>query len=244
MSALAPHRSREPAPMLCIGHSHVACVARAAAAAETPLQSFNFWNLPDAISRDGGQPRFAAAIDDALARHAGAVFSFVGGGAHVVLGMLVHPKRFDFVLPNEPDLPIDPAAEILPATAVRRILESMMEEYLALMDEIRRLANGPMFHVEPPPPSADGQRMYADVPWVMFPDGCREISPAPLRYKLWRLHSQILQAWCINRGVAFVNAPSQASDATGFMRDDYYADGAHANNAYGELVLAQMRQLT
>lgn len=230
-------------PLLCIGHSHLACVTRAAVTAGVPLRAFNFWDLPGAIVNDGGQPRFAEDIREALIGHAGPVFSFVGGGAHVVLGMLVHPRRFDFVLPDEPDLALDPAAEVLPATAVRRILESMTDEYLTLMGEVRRLASGAMFHIEPPPPSADALRMHADVPWVMFPDRCREISPAALRYKLWRLHSQILRAWCSGNGVTFVEAPAGTSDADGFMLDDYYGDGAHANDAYGELVLAQMRQL-
>lgn len=243
MSGSVAYRPEESAPLLCIGHSHLACVTRAAAASATPLRAFNFWDLPGAIVNNGTQPRFSEAISEALIRHAGPAFSFVGGGAHVVLGMLVHPRRFDFVLPSEPDLAIDPSAEVLPAIAVRRILESMTDEYLALMGEIRRLVKGPMFHIEPPPPSADAQRMYADVPWVMFPGRCREISPAALRYKLWRLHSEILRAWCTGRGVTFVEAPGQTCDAGGFMRDDYYGDGAHANDAYGQLVLAKMRQL-
>lgn len=230
-------------PMLCIGHSHLASVARAATAAGEALRVFNFWDLPGAIIRDEAGPKFARSISDALAQHAGPVFSFVGGGAHVVLGMLVHPRRFDFVLPSEPELPLDPRAEILPAMAVRQILESMMAEYLALMNEVLQVSGGPMFHIEPPPPSADSQRMYADVPWVMFPDRCQEVAPAHSRYKLWRLHSQILERWCTAAGVTFLKAPQQAIDAAGFMRDSYYGDGAHANTTYGELVLAQMRQL-
>lgn len=243
MSGSRTHRSDVPGPFLCIGHSHLACVTRAASAAEIPLRAFNFWDLPGAIVNEGDQPRFAGEISEALTQHAGAIFSFVGGGAHVVLGMLVHPRRFDFVLPEQPGLAIDPAAEVLPAAAVRQILESMTHEYLLLMEEIRRLTKGPMFHLEPPPPSADAQRMMVDVPWGMFPDRCREISSAALRYKLWRLHSRILRGWCSSRDVIFVKAPVQTVNANGFMCDDYYGDGAHANNAYGDLVLAQMRQL-
>ena len=107
-------------PLLCIGHSHVASVERAAALAGVPLRAFNFWNLPDAISRQDGRPAFAASLHEALARHEGPVFSMIGGAVHVVLGMLVHPRRFDFVWPGEPALPLDAQAELLPALAVRR----------------------------------------------------------------------------------------------------------------------------
>jgi hypothetical protein len=85
--------------------------------------------------------------------------------------------------------------------------------------------------------------MHADVPWGMYPGMCQEISPAPFRYKLWRLHSQIVGEWCDGAAVAFVTSPPASIDEAGFMREPYYGDGAHANAAYGELVLEQMRRL-
>lgn len=230
-------------PMLCVGHSHVACVARAATARGVALQALNFWEMPGAIERDDGPPRFTPALEQRLRQHDGPLFSLIGGAVHGVVGMLVHPRRFDFVLPWEPDLPLDPAAEVLPALAVRAILESLMTEYLALMTELRLLCRGPMFHLEAPPPYADAQRMHADIPWALYPGMCQEISPASMRYKLWRLHSRIVRDWCDAAGVTFVACPSPAIDAGGFLREPYYGDGAHANEAYGELVLGQMRQL-
>ena len=236
-------RAGKPGPLLCIGHSHVACVARAAEAAGIPLTALNFWEMPGAILHDGDAPRFTPSLEQQLQQHRGPVFSMVGGAAHGVLGMLVHPRRFDFVSPARPELPLDPAAELLPTSAVRSVLASLMTEYLALMLQIRRLCSGPMFHLESPPPYADGVRMHADVPWGMFPGMCREISPAPLRYKLWRLHSQIVREGCDGADVTFVPCPPESVDDTGFMREPYYGDGAHANAAYGALVLEQMRRL-
>ncbi|MGH8156480.1 MAG: hypothetical protein ACREPQ_00040 [Rhodanobacter sp.] len=232
-----------PEPMLCIGHSHVDCVARAAAKTGVALQALNFWEMPGSIVREGDRPRFVPALEESLREHGGAVFSLIGGAVHGVVGMLVHPRRFDFVLPWEPELPLDAAAEVLPALAVRGMLESLMAEYLALMGELRRLCHGPMFHLESPPPYADAHRMHADIPWGLYPGMCQEISPAPLRYKLWRLHSRIVSDWCDAAGVTMVACPAPAVDAQGFLRKSYYGDGAHANEVYGELVLGQMRQL-
>lgn len=230
-------------PLLCIGHSHVACVARAAEIAAVPLKALNFWDMPGAILHDESSPRFSATLIQHLEQHPGPVFSMIGGAAHGVLGMLVHPRRFDFVLPTQPGLPLDSAAELLPAAVVRRVLESLMAEYLTLMSEVRRHCAGPLFHIESPPPFADNQRMHADMPWGMYPGMLHEISPAHFRYKLWRMHSQILDEWCAGATATLVACPRAAMDESGFMCEAYYGDGAHANTAYGELVLEQMRQL-
>jgi hypothetical protein len=243
MPWLTNRHAQTPGPLLCIGHSHVACVARAAELESIPLQALNFWGMPGAIQHNDGTPRFSVILEQQLKQHRGPVFSMVGGAAHGVLGLLVHSRRFDFVLPAQPALPLDPAAEVLPALAVRRLLESLMTDYLALMSEIHRLCAGPLFHVEPPPPFADAKRMHADIPWAMYPGMRHEISPAHFRYKLWRMHSQILNDWCISSGATFVAHPRETVDESGFMRERYYGDGAHANTAYGELVLEQMRLL-
>jgi hypothetical protein len=229
--------------LLCIGHSHVACVAQAASKQGLPLQALNFWDMPGAVVRDGVAPGFSPDLSMLLRRHKGSLFSLIGGAAHGVLGMLVHPRRFDFVLPERPDLPLDPLAEILPAMAVRGMLESLMTDYLPLMSQLRQLCRGALYHIEPPPPYADAERMHADIPWSLYPGMCPEISPAPFRLKLWRLHTQILGDWCRANGAQLLRCPVQAMDADGYMLEPFYGDGAHANAAYGELVLQQMRAL-
>lgn len=232
-----------PGEVLCIGHSHLACVAQAARDTGFHLRALNFWEMPEAVEKLEGEPRLCKSVQEQLRRYKGPVFSLIGGGAYGVLGTLVHPRRFDFVLPEESQLPLDPAAELLPALAVRRVMESLLAEYLSLMAQVRELCSGPMFHIEPPPPSADSERMREGVIWAMFPGMLHEISPAALRYKLWRMHSHIVAEWCEKADVHFVPRPSEVVDAHGFLQDDYYGDGAHANPAYGERVLAQMRSL-
>jgi hypothetical protein len=244
MMSILPHaRMDTHHPILCIGHSHVASVAQAAAALGVPFKALNFWEMPGAIVLENGVPHLSPQLESQLREHPGPVFSMIGGAAHGVLGMLVHPRRFDFVLPAQPLLPLDPAAEVLPALAVRRVLESLTAEYLALMSQVRRLCVGQMCHIESPPPYADAERMHADMPWGMYPGMCQEISPAALRYKLWRLHSQIIGEWCREAGALFVPCPPETFDENGFMREPYYGDGAHANMAYGERLLEQMRRL-
>lgn len=242
MAEVSPSASARSEPLLCIGHSHLACVARAAHASGFPLRALNFWDMPDALTRAGESARFSPSLTQILQQHPGPVFSLIGGAVHGVVGMLVHPRRFDFVLPWEPDLPLDPAAELLPALAVHEMLATLMAEYLALMSQLRGVCDGPLFHIESPPPYADAARMHADIPWGMYPGMRQEISPASTRYKLWRLHSRIVSSWCETSGVTFLARPEDSVDADGFMRESYYGDGAHANDAYGALVLEQMRR--
>lgn len=243
---LSPMPAPSPAratPLHCIGHSHVTCVAQAARIAETSLQAWNFWEMPGAVERADGEPRLSPTMSQQVQQIDGPVFSLIGGAAHGVLGMLVHPRRFDFVLAEEPGLALDAAAELIPCVAVQRTLEALMSDYLILMAQVNSLCQGPMFHIESPPPFADAQRMQQDIPWDMYPGMLHEISSAPLRYKLWRLHSSILREWCAAAGAGFVPAPPATMDQNGFMLEAFYGDGAHANAAYGELVLAQMRRL-
>ncbi|RDI98730.1 hypothetical protein DVT68_09430 [Dyella solisilvae] len=229
--------------LLCIGHSHVASVSRASVEAGIGLVALNFWEMPGATVRQGAGLRLSDDLARRLGQHRGPVFSMIGGAAHGVLGMLVHPRRFDFVLPDAPHLALDAEAEVLPATAVRRVLESLMADFLSLMGHVREVCPGSLVHVEPPPPYEDAERMRPDIPWPLYPGMLHDISPAPLRYKLWRLHSNVLRDWCRKAGAAFLPCPTQSANPRGFLRDLYYGDGAHANVAYGALVLAQMRQL-
>lgn len=243
MPGRSPRAGGSLRPLLCVGHSHVACVARAAEASGHPLQALNFWNLPGAVLKERGEPRFSTAIERQLREHSGPVFSMIGGAAHVVLGLLVHPRRFDFVLPSHPQLALDPDAELIPSLGVQRALESEMSEHLALMSLVRGFCTGRMFHVEPPPPCADAKWISANVRWKLLPNRRREISPSSLRYKLWRLHSQLLSRWCADAGVDLLPVPAGTTDADGFMREPFLSDGVHANERYGALVFEQMTSL-
>lgn len=233
-----------PGTLACIGHSHVSCVAEAAIVAGVPMETVNFWGVPGCTEPAGnaGALRLAGKVTRWLDACPGKVFSFVGGAVHTVVGMLAFPRRIDCVLPEEPTLPLDPRAEVLPVRAVDAVLVERSRQYLALMAQVLTHSRHAMLHVEPPPPSANNERIFHDVEWGMYPaDMLHEIAPWPLRYKLWRLHSGILRRWCEAHAVTFVPCPAGCQDEHGCLADTYYLDGAHANAAYGELVLRQLQ---
>ena len=222
-----------------IGHSHAKAIFDAAEQQGVQLKGYNFWNAPQpALNPD--RTAFHPKIAEVLAR--GPVFSAVGGSVHNVMGMVQHPRSFDFVLPSHPGLPIIEGAEVVPFAAVRRAMAQAVKEYLQILQLIRQQATGRVFHLEPPPPLEDSHRIQEDVPWMFFADLTREVAPASLRYKCWRLHSELVAAFCADHDIELIHAPLEASDARGYLRPVHYLDAMHVNASYGALVLAQIRR--
>jgi hypothetical protein len=224
-------------PWVCIGHSHVTALQLAG---DPRLDPINFWGTGDPWVQVGDQTHLRADLAERVGRGR-LVLSLIGGSAHTVLGMVEHPRPFDFILPSEPGLPFDEGRDLVPADAVRAKLTEMAYEYLPKIEVIARAASAPVVHLEPPPPLADGSLIFPHVPWVFFPDQPKVVAPKWLRYKLWRMHSEIIAEACERFGVIYSRAPVGALDTEGFLHPRYDQDGAHANAAYGAMVLQELR---
>jgi hypothetical protein len=214
-------------------------VADAARDAGVPLVAIDFWHVKPFAADQPDRTHFCLEIQQQIAD--GPVFSMIGGNAHHKLGLVVHPRPFDFVLPAAPHLPLDGRAEIVPSDSVRAALVRIAAEYLDLMRLLKHAVRGQVLHLQPPPIFADESRIAPDVPWMFF-EGRRAVSPRYLRYKLWHLHSEIIQEFCRDIGILFIAHPPEAVDGDGFLLADYYANAMHVNSRYGALVLRQMRE--
>jgi hypothetical protein len=228
--------------ILCIGHSHLFAVQRAATLEGESIVAYNFWQIPGAVTQHGDDIRFLDDIEHQLRSHPGPIFSLIGGSAHNVLGMLVHPRRFDVVLPARPDLPLDALAECLPYGAVRGMVEAEVTPFLSYMRRLRALSAGTICQLEPPPPSAEVSAAARDLLWGLTPHFMKEVSPAAMRWKLWRMQADIVQQFCVDNGFDYLACPGAAVDDGGYLRAAFDHDGAHANDEYGRLVLEQMRR--
>lgn len=169
------------------------------------------------------------------------IVSVVGGNQHNELGLVNHPTRFDFVLPEAPELPLQPDAQILPSQLIRRNLERRVEPTLRLMRLLRRSTPLPIVHLESPPPIPSAEHI------ARYPLGFEElipelgVAPASLRYKLWRLHSAVVRETCEAARIRFVPAPRQMQDPDGMLIREAWADDAtHANALYGERLFRQI----
>jgi hypothetical protein len=243
--------------MFCIGHSHVRCVEEAAQEQGVALNCLNLWTFGRPVLYDGPSPRLDP---DLKARLGAPIFSLIGGSAHEILGLIKHPRAFDIILPEAPDLPLEPGAEILPAAAVRQTMESLMSVHLDLLRLLPGGSAGPVFHLESPPPFPDDDVLTEGLAGLMATPFFERFvpageTPAPsepsryqaggkgLRYKLWRLNSQIVRETCAQSGVIFVPRPPQSVDAEGYLKRELFAFAGHANKDYGAMLLNQMAAL-
>ena len=221
--------------MFFLGHSHIVSLEDAANLQGVRYKSLNLWGFgrPVLYDEPGGrlEPVLAAMLDDF-------VISTVGGSAHDLLGLAQHPHPFDFVLPEAPDLPIDPSADILPVAAVRGTVSALMEG--EQLDLIRLLARPGrrVVHLESPPPVGEDERLGREMFHAAFvPRAATGPSSPWLRYKLWRVHSALVQAACDGFGVEFLSAPTASMTDGKFLRTELYDRPCHANADYGLLVL-------
>lgn len=173
------------------------------------------------------------------------IFSMVGGNAHNFMGLFQHPTPYDIVLPEQAGLPLAPGAEIVTCDYAGKVLHGMLGKDLACLQALRDATQGPVYHLESPPPVFDNDFCKQNLPPAFLAEryAAMDIAPPFLRYKLWRLHSRILRQACEHSGIAFIACPSASMDESGFLRRAYYIDPLHGNAAYGELVLEQIASL-
>lgn len=241
--------------ILVIGHSHLNAIDRAVKTAATESA------IPKGIAlrcirltgktfrppliRTEGAWYLNKAIVDLLTRHRwDFVVSCIGGNGHNVVGLLNHPIKFDFVLPSCPELPIAEGHEILPSMLVTGILRRQVGPNLRLLAAVRDAFKGPMIHLESPPPVPSEEHIRSNP--SSFKDRIDRfgVSPALLRYKLWRVHSAIYRQECRRLGIRFLPVPRKTQDAQGMLvKAAWNVDPTHGNTWYGLRVLRQLAYL-
>jgi hypothetical protein len=228
--------SEEAGSIVCIGHSHAAAIALAGEAQGHDLDPILFWSEAGAVGADGAlRPDLAERV-----RRGRKVITAVGGSSAGVIGLVEHHRPFDFVLPSEPDLPLDPARELAPADAVRAALAAEEAKYTPLLAQVRDLNPGEVVQVEAPPPVHDSEFIARFVPWGLWPDQPQAVSPPVLRYKLWRLSCEVIADICARLGVNYQPAPKASLDDACFMRPGLSSDGIHGDVNYGHLVWREL----
>jgi hypothetical protein len=190
-------------------------------------------------TEDEFNKRLSAAIIDTV-KDAALVVSMIAGSMHNGMTLIEHERPFDFVLEEEPDLPILSGREILPTKVFLAAMEEINGFWFGLFDFIRAHHKGPFIHIESPPPMLEDHirkhpKSFAD-------DIARVgVSPASIRYKSWRLHSKLHQIVMADLGGYFLPVPPESQDENGFLFSHLAAeDPIHGSPAYGELIYQQL----
>lgn len=254
MVAPGPATVLPPRGLVGIGHSHLQAMIEAsqlrqqADPASAPVARFVQMLAPDlnpTLMPDG---RFNPALLAAIAAATGAgedpdplIFDCVSGNEYHFIGLVEHPRPFDFVLPGRPDLPLRDGVEIIPADLMRQAMDTQLGHAVAMLTALRAAVPGPVWHVQSPPPLPDNDYIRAHPTHFAEQVAQHGVSPPSLRMKLWLLQSDLYRAHCEALGIGFLPVPPAALDADGFLdRRGWLPDPAHASNWYGELVVQQL----
>jgi hypothetical protein len=170
--------------------------------------------------------------------------SMLGGNYHSAVGLIEHPRRFDFFEPHQDETELDPDRQLIPYDAMRAMFERRLAPYLRWLGDLAPLFAGKRFHLCAPPPIASEERIksFPGAFKTRLPQG---VTPARIRAKLYRLQSDIFRARCSELQMDCLLPPMSASDTDGFLKKECWSrDPTHGNVAYGRLVLQQIKDVT
>jgi hypothetical protein len=240
-------------PFLAFGHSHIVALAKGFGnmgqngsdiSMNSPCGSFHYLYSAEFVpnlTTEAKLPTLHPTISSELSRceHHFVILS-LGGNEHNVLSILQLYQKYDFILAEQPQLPLIPEAEIYPEAMVRETLRDWMAEALDLLRAFRRGSRAPMAQIAPPPPLPKAHVLAH--PGDLLPDpGVREkVSPDSLRYKMWRVACSLYRETCKEAGIGYIEVPPDVIDARGMLADPYLGgDATHANEAFGRRMMAE-----
>ncbi|MFS2004296.1 hypothetical protein ACEN9F_11795 [Duganella sp. CT11-25] len=227
--------------ILCIGHSHM----NALRGVGSPDNDLDFLycmeEQADGSVRYRAPGEFAEVDGGPYAR----VCLFIRASRHIVLGLVNHPGGpFDFHLPEQPQLPLVADATLYPYGLLKAILQRhMRQDFADLAVFHAQFRQRPLYVIEPPAPSPRDHvlRHPAGFAQAIAQHG---LAPDRLRYKFWRLHTQLLREYCARSGMRFVPVPPQSVDQDGMLRQQFCRDDpTHGNLLYGKLMIQQLHAL-
>jgi len=174
------------------------------------------------------------------------IFSSYGGNAHNILGLVQHPTPFDFVYA---DIQIEDEGgiEIVPSKLVEAALieQGGFPETCWALRATRAAFGGRIIQCESPPPINDHNFLMEHAGPFKTSFTKFGISKPTLRYKLWKMHSDLIKNECKVLDIEFMPAPTEFITADGFLTDRGLSnDTTHANAIYGEAVIRQLINAT
>jgi hypothetical protein len=174
--------------------------------------------------------------------------SAVGGNQHAVYSTIQHPRPFDFDFPGDEPGSQSPGVEAIPFGPLFSHFEKALRNGDgATLAALKSSTRARVVHLVAPPPKRDSEFIERNHDTHFATEGIADlgVSSAALRMKFWKLQNRALVGICGDLGIEMLEPPAAACDGDGFLAEEYYArDATHANVAYGELVIAQLEQLS
>jgi hypothetical protein len=213
----------------------------------------------DVLGLVGAWPRqfdnyWAAAQEHAEGRM---IAVFWGGNVHLSSYLFAPTPLFDFVASDNPDLPLDETATIVPEEAIRVFFARQIQGQIQLLknrvEALKSIAVKVLVSGTPPPKEDDTfiRGRFATEPHfgrvaaqMGLKPGEVPLSPPLLRLKLWMALQGLLRDMADETETVFVPVPASTQTGLGFLHPSFYAnDVTHANQAYGNVMLAELRKM-
>jgi len=187
------------------------------------------------VGYDGPLPKHD--VPAFIAEHQINLLLSVRGVVHILSGLVQPERPYDFMLKDEPQLPLDPEAELVPFGAMWDSYRDRLNGTFEVMNRIAKLAQGNVFVLAFPPPVEDDTfmrtrlgRFFAERYAADF-----KIVSASLRYKLWRLCIELYKQHCKELGATFLMPPEETMVDSKYLHPKaYHTDAVHANEWFGE----------
>lgn len=236
------------------GSSHLVCfgVQLATEDGQTALSPLKDGN-EDFLCLNGPFPRDKHYWRELLRLAADYKVFIVWRGNQHATQLFASDPPFDFVLSDQPELPVVKDSIIIPEQMLRKKFSPTLDELEVLLENLAEVARHGVVICGTPPPKGDVTVIRATLNREKYfaerlaalgssADLIPLISPAIL-YKMWRLIQNMLRELAGRRQVQFVPVPAETQTSDGFLRREFWSsDVTHANNDFGRLFLRHLRK--
>lgn len=173
------------------------------------------------------------------------------GNQHMAAHLFASDPLFDFVLSDEPDLPLVDGAVVIPEQMLREKFSPSFDRLVELLDNVHQDHRGIVICGTPPPrhdtatirASLSHEPHFADLLRRSGLDAeSVSLTPTATLYKMWRVIQAMLRDVADSRGVEFVAIPSASQTPDGFIRPEFWSsDVTHANQEFGNLMMRHLQ---
>jgi len=240
--------------LLFFGQSHTICILEAAK--EDPSFSCNWVPfIPDtsgaSIAMDSQGYRLNLPTEELLSEtpsNNAVVISTCGGNAHNFISLIETGPPFDFLFPEDNSLPApcNSSAAMIPFELIKTTLyNSLKIGDFTLLEATKRNTPSIKFHLESPPPPKSNELILERLdPFFLSQYPKVKITTPSVRLKMYKLHSLLYKVKCISMGIEFIPTPLSSMDKDGFLKTEFISEtsSTHANKAYGQLVIDQLKE--
>lgn len=174
------------------------------------------------------------------------IIMLFGGNFHNIFGLIKAKPAFDFVHPKFSSLEFDKTAEIIPYNALRELFRSDLSVHEEIIKEIgKRFSELNIMHLSSPPPVFDGEKVMENLgSYFTIRHENPELVHKSLRFKLWKVYTEMAEQICDKYKVPFIHVPSEMLDEDEmFLKLEYFEDSTHANQKYANKLINNLYHL-